>query len=76
MSQFSRYERESAVIASAASSSEADLLRLTLVANGFQAMVSASSSYPSIDFVQGIQVSVRAEDADAARKLLKKLDLA
>jgi hypothetical protein len=76
MSQFSRDERETVVIASAATPSEADLLRLTLVANGVQAMVSAASYFPSVDFVQGIQVSVRAEDADAARKLLKKLNLA
>lgn len=75
MSQFSRDERETVVIANAATPSEADLLRLTLVANGFHPMVSASSSIPPVDFVQGIQVSVRAEDAEAARKLLKKLNL-
>lgn len=76
MSQFSRDERQTVVIANAATPSEADLLRLTLVANGFQAMVSASSYIPSVDFVQGIQVSVRTEDSEAARKLLKKLNLA
>ena len=76
MSQFSRDERQTVVIANAATPSEADLLRLTLVANGFDAMVAASSYIPSVDFVQGIQVSVRAEDAEAASKLLKKLNLA
>jgi hypothetical protein len=75
MSQFQRKQHESVAIAHVTSSSEADLLRLTLVANGFEAVVSASSYIPSVDFVQGLQVSVRAEDAEAARKLLKKLNL-
>ena len=75
MSQFQRQRHESVVVAQVTSAADADLLRITLVANGFEAVVSASSTIPSVDFVEGIQVSVRAEDAEAARELLKKLNL-
>ncbi len=74
MSEFHQEQQQTVVVATAQSSAEAEFLQVTLAANDIQAVVSASASvYPSIDFVQGIDVKVRSADAERARELLRRL---
>ena len=62
------------MVATAETQSEAELLKMTLAAHGFQAVVSpAFSDYPSVDFVEGVNVSVLAADEQAVRELLAHL---
>jgi len=58
------------VVASVPTSSEADFLRISLAVRGIEAMVSPASVYPSIDFVEGLRITVRASDQDGAREIL------
>jgi len=58
------------VVASVPTSSEADFLRISLAVRGIEAMVSPASVYPSIDFVEGLRITVRASDEDGAREIL------
>lgn len=68
-------QHQLAVVAVARTPAEADLLRVTLAAHGFEASVAASfSAYPSVDFVEGIGVFVKAADEAAVRELLRKLE--
>jgi hypothetical protein len=72
----SQFEQRTTVVAKAATSSDADFVKVTLAAHGFQAAVSARSVvFPSVDFVEGFDVSVRSEDAEAARGILTALGL-
>jgi len=49
---------------------------MTLAAHGYQAVVSAAfPAYPSVDFVEGVNVSVLAADEEAVRALIAKLKL-
>ena len=74
MSEFQQEQQQTVVVASAQTRAEAEFLQVTLAANGIQAVVTASSSaYPSIDFVQGVDVKVRLADAERARELLRSL---
>ncbi len=61
------------MVASVPTSSEADFLRISLAVRGIEAMVSPASVYPSVDFVQGLRITVRASDADDAREILALL---
>jgi len=61
------------VVASVPTSSEADFLRISLAVRGIEAMVSPASVYPSIDFVEGLRITVRASDEDGAREILALL---
>ena len=58
------------MVASVPTSSEADFLRISLAVRGIEAMVSPASVYPSIDFVEGRRITVRASDEDGAREIL------
>ena len=58
------------MVASVPTSSEADFLRISLAVRGIEAMVSPASVYPSIDFVEGLRITVRASDEDDAREIL------
>ena len=58
------------MVASVPTSSEADFLRISLAVRGIEAMVSPASVYPSVDFVQGLRITVRASDEDDAREIL------
>ena len=58
------------MVASVPTSSEADFLRISLAVRGIEAMVSPASVYPSIDFVEGLRITVRATDEDGAREIL------
>ena len=58
------------MVASVPTSSEADFLRISLAVRGIEAMVSPTSVYPSIDFVEGLRITVRASDEDGAREIL------
>lgn len=70
------HEKRGVVVARAPTSSEAEFVKVTLAIHGFQGAVSAASVvFPSVDFVEGFQVSVRPEDADAARQVLRALGL-
>jgi hypothetical protein len=65
-----REQERRVVVASVPTSSEADLLRISLAVNGIEAMVTPASVYPSVDFVEGLRITVRASDEDAAREIL------
>lgn len=56
-----------------ASRGAADLLVATLHANGIEASTVMASVYPSLDWVEGIAVTVTQPDADFARALLRDL---
>ena len=58
------------MVASVPTSSKADFLRISLAVRGIEAMVSPASVYPSVDFVEGLRITVRASDADDARNHL------
>ena len=58
------------MVASVPTSSEADFLRISLAVRGIEAMVSPASVYPSVDFVEGLRITVRASDEDGAREIL------
>ena len=58
------------MVASVPTSSEADFLRISLAVRGIEAMVSPTSVYPSIDFFEGLRITVRASDEDGAREIL------
>ncbi|TML81981.1 MAG: hypothetical protein E6G04_00105 [Actinobacteria bacterium] len=76
MTVYRRQEDGSVVVATFASFASADLIRTTLAANGFRAVVRARSVvYPSIDAVEGADVSVAESDADAVLKLLRALQM-
>lgn len=76
MSVYRQDQQQNVVVATAPSPSEAEFIKITLAVHGFDAVVSAPSPiYPSVDFVQGSNVSVRSSDADAARALLEQLGL-
>ncbi len=64
------------MVAEVRSASDADFLKLTLAVHGIDALVSAPSVFPSVDFVQGLTVSVRASDEEAARGIVRSLSLA
>ena len=63
------------MVASVPTSSEADFLRISLAVRGIEAMVSPASVYPSVDFVEGLRITVRASDEDAAREILGLMDV-
>jgi len=65
-----REQERRVVVASVPTSSEADFLRISLAVRGIEAMVSSVSVYPSIDFVEGLRITVRASDEDGAREIL------
>ena len=58
------------MVASVPTSSEADFLRISLAVRGIEAMVSPASVYPSVDFVEGLRITVRASDESDAREIL------
>jgi hypothetical protein len=72
-----RYEQERrVVVATTRTPAEAEMIKMTLAAHGFQATVSAASSgYPSVDFVEGLRVQVMASDEAAVREVLTRLRL-
>ena len=63
------------MVAEVRTAQDADLVRLTLAINGIDAVVSPSSVFPSVDFVQGLRVTVRASDEDAATGIVQGLVL-
>jgi hypothetical protein len=71
-----REQERRIMVASVPTSSEADFLRISLAVRGIDAMVSAASVYPSVDFVEGLRITVRASDADDAREILRSLGVA
>ena len=70
MSWQQREQERRVVVASMPTSSEADFLRISLAVRGIESMVSPASVYPSVDFVEGLRITVRASDEDAAREIL------
>jgi hypothetical protein len=48
---------------------------MTLAAHGIMASTAPCNVYPSVDFVEGVGVSVRIEDALRARQILNALGL-
>lgn len=62
------------MVAVVATAAEAEFVKMSLVAHGFEATTSVSDpAHPSLDFVQGMSVMVPAEDEEAALELLGNL---
>ncbi|HJR19768.1 MAG TPA: hypothetical protein VJ922_08630 [Actinomycetota bacterium] len=70
-----RHEQEKMVeVAFAHTAAEAEVIRMTLIAHGFDAALSpAAAGYPSVDFVEGRGVLVRMADEHRVRDILRKL---
>jgi hypothetical protein len=63
------------VVARAGSFAEAEFLKSVLAAHDIIAgSTAAETAYPSIDFVQGLSISVPADQAEEARAVLTGLD--
>jgi hypothetical protein len=75
VSWYERQQERRVVVAEVRTAQDADLVRLTLAINGIDGVVSPSSIFPSVDFVQGLRVSVRASDEEAALGLVRGLAL-
>jgi hypothetical protein len=69
--QVQRQEQEPVVVV--ATQAAADLLVTTLRVHDVEATTTIASVYPSLDWVDGIAVTVVAADADRARRLLREL---
>lgn len=64
----------SSVVRTFKTQTEADVVAMTLVAHGITAHVRASGSqHPSLDWVEGIDVVVAADDLERALQLLADL---
>jgi hypothetical protein len=64
-------QQHTVVVATENSSSQAELLQMTLAAHGISATISPrAAGYPSLDFVAGIGVLVSPEDEQLARDIL------
>ncbi len=68
-------QQRSIVVATAATTSRAEFLQITLAAHGITATLSPRAIYPSVDFVEGIGVFVGADDRERAAEILKTLGL-
>jgi hypothetical protein len=70
-----RFERDRMIeVAFAQTEAAAEVIRMTLIANGFEAVLSpAMSGYPSVDFVEGRHILVRMDDEHRVREVLRKL---
>lgn len=69
--QVQRQEQQPVV--AVATQSSADLLAATLRVHGIEAVTTMASVYPSLDWVEGIVVTVADADAAEARDLLREL---
>jgi hypothetical protein len=70
VSWYQREQERRVVVAEVTNAADADFLKISLAVHGIDAAVSASSVIPSVDFVQGLRVTVRLSDEDAARAIL------
>ena len=70
------HEEDSVVVAVSRTRARAEFLQMTLAAHGLAASYAPCSMIPSVDFVQGMGVSVRTEDEAKARSILEALGLA
>ena len=70
-----QHENRNTIVAHARSTARAEFVQMTLAAHGISAVLTASSIYPSIDFVEGRAVSVQIENEGRAREILKTLGL-
>jgi phosphoglucomutase len=61
------------VVAVMRSEVSAEVVAATLAAHGIQAVSVECFGYPSVDFVQGVRVTVAQEQAHAARDVLRAL---
>jgi hypothetical protein len=76
MSMYQRQQDGTVVVAAFATFASAELIQMTLAANGYRAVVRARSIvYPSIDAVEGADVSVAESDAEKVLKLLQALQM-
>lgn len=63
------------VVATTQTMADAEVIKATLAAYGYDCWIGPRSPYPSIDFVEGLAVSVVAANEAAVRALLAKLGL-
>ncbi|HVL33261.1 MAG TPA: hypothetical protein VM600_06735 [Actinomycetota bacterium] len=76
MSAYQFEHERKTVVARAATQAEAELIKMTLAAHGYQAFIApASSVFPSVDFVEGRGILVQLENEGAARAILKSVGM-
>ena len=51
----------------------AEFIATTLAAHGVSALAVECFGYPSVDFAQGVRVTVAVDEAEAAREVLRVL---
>lgn len=71
-----QFHNRSCVVATVPSAARAELIQMTLAANGISATLAAPSVYPSVDFVEGVRVFVAEEDEERAKSIVSALGLA
>ncbi|MFY9587683.1 MAG: hypothetical protein WAT66_09530 [Actinomycetota bacterium] len=75
MSAYRHEQGSSAVVATTQTMADAEVIKATLAAYGYDCWIGPRAPYPSIDFVEGLAVSVVAANEAAVRALLAKLGL-
>lgn len=75
MSAYRHEQGKSVVVATTQTMAQAEVIKATLAAYGYDCWIGPRSPDPSIDFVDGLAVSVVAANEAAVRALLAKLGL-
>ncbi len=75
MSAYRHEQGKSVVVASTQTMAQAEVIKATLAAYGFDCWIGPRSPYPSIDFVEGMAISVVSANEAAILALLAKLGL-
>jgi len=71
-----QHQQQTVVVATERTTSQAELLQMTLAAHGISATIGPrDAAYPSLDFVAGIGVLVSPEDEQLARDILAGVGL-
>jgi hypothetical protein len=70
---FEQVEQREVVPVAVVNDTQADLLVMTLRANGIEASAPSVSAFPSLDWAEGRAISVRVEAAAEAAELLRGL---
>ena len=75
MSAYRFEQKKSVVVATTQTMADAEVIKATLAAYGFDCWIGPRSPYPSVDFVEGLAISVVGPNEAAVRALLAKIGL-
>jgi hypothetical protein len=75
MSAYRHEQGKSVVVATTQTMAQAEVIKATLAAYGYDCWIGPRSPYPSVDFVEGLAVSVVSANEAAVRAILSKLGL-